>query len=144
MALSESGKWSRWTALLGPERAIEPSRSSLSNKHMCAIDWINRFTEPSGAGLSMCAMVPVCYYSEGPRHGELAGVLTGVNLAKLLGGPDSEHLGLGYNHAHSQRPCRGGHGRGVDWIRSQTLSRLSRVHGMKVIGYEKDEFSEIC
>jgi len=65
--------------------------------------------------------------------------LIGVNLAKILGGPKSEHLW--YNRVHSERPCGGGHGRGVDWVQSQTLSRLSRV------GYEecrawKAEFSE--
>ena len=66
-----------------------------------------------------------------------------VNLAKILGGPESEHLGLGYNPAHSQRPCWGGHGRGLDRVRSQTLSRLSKLC-MKIVGYEKAESSEIC
>jgi len=37
-------------------------------------------------------------------------------LGKILGGPESEHLG--YNPAHGQRPCLDGHGRGLDrgWI----------------------------
>ena len=67
----------------------------------------------------------------------------GVNLAKLLRGPESEHLGMGYNPAYGQRQCWGGQkvdsfsrvrvsmegdliGFGIR-IWSQTLSRLSRV-----------------
>ena len=32
-----------------------------------------------------------------------------------------------YNPTGSQRPYLGGHGRGLDWVRSQTVSRLSRM-----------------
>ena len=54
-------------------------------------------------------------------------------LGKILSGPESEHLGLGYNPAHSQRPCLGGHGRGLDRVWSRTLSRLSIEWGMKIV-----------
>ena len=39
-------------------------------------------------------------------------------LARVLGGPESEHLGLGYNPAHNQGPCWGANGRGLDWVRA--------------------------
>ena len=59
-------------------------------------------------------------------------MVIGVNLAKILGGLfESEHqgLGTGYNPVHNQGPSwvGTGHGRGLDWVRCQTLSRLCRV-----------------
>jgi len=62
----------------------------------------------------------------------------GVNLTKIMGA--SEHLELGYNAAHSQRPCWGGYGRGLSWVRSKTLSRLSIEWGMKNVGTKKQNF----
>jgi len=36
-------------------------------------------------------------------------------------------FGTGLQPAHSLRPCWGGHEKGLDWVRRQTVSRLSRV-----------------
>jgi len=69
----------------------------------------------------------------------------GVNLAEILRGPESEHLGQGCTPAHSQRSCWGGQGRTVDWARSQSDSVYDSLElCMKTVGYEKAEFSEIC
>jgi len=46
-------------------------------------------------------------------------------LGKISGGPESQHLGLGYNPVHSQRSCWGGHGR--DWIGFKVGLRLDSL-----------------
>ena len=72
-------------------------------------------------------------------------VFISVKLAKLLGGSEVQ-IASGVQPSHSQRPCWGGHGRGLDWVRSQTvrLRQDSLEWGMKVIGYEKAEVYETC
>ena len=66
----------------------------------------------------------------------------GVNWAKILGGPESEHLGLGFNpHTAKDRVGLGMEGH---WIGLQILFIDSLEWDMKNVGYEKAEFSEIC
>jgi len=56
---------------------------------------------------------------------------TGVHLAKILGGLDLEHLG--YNPAHSQRPCLG-----WEWEGTRSgLDRQSAEWDMKNVVCEK-------
>jgi len=62
----------------------------------------------------------------------------GINLAKILGRPQSRHVGC--VPGHSQSPCWGGHDR--DWIRVSNRLSVSRV-GHEECGVEETEFSEI-
>jgi len=79
-----------------------------------------------------------------PRTCENENGIIGVNLAKILGQPESEHLGLRYNRAHSRRPCWG-IGMGGKWIGfGVRFCPDSLEWRMKIVGYEKAEFSEIC
>ena len=68
----------------------------------------------------------------------------GVNLEKILAGPESEHPGLRYNSTHSQlKAVLGWAWKGIGLGSESDSVRLFRV-GMKIVGYEKAEFSEIC
>ena len=66
-----------------------------------------------------------------------------LNLTKVLAGPESEHLYWGT----TPRPAKGRVGVGMDrdWIGfGVRLCLDSQEWGMKIVGYEKAEFSEIC
>jgi len=73
-----------------------------------------------------------------PTLSENIEVVAQAKTRQILGGSESAHLG--YNPAHSQRPV--GVGMEGDWIGFGV--RLCLMWGMKIVGYEKAGFSQIC
>jgi len=50
-----------------------------------------------------------------------------------------KNIGTSSVRASGTGPCWGGHGRGLNWVRSHSIE-----WGMKIVGYENAEFSDIC